>query len=219
MSAAPGNGAGREEHFDIYDEAGRRIGDAPRSEVHARGYWHRSFHCWLIRRDGDRRLVLFQLRHKDKDTFPDHFDITAAGHLAAGETVRDASRELEEELGIAADFDLLIPLGETRMVKSGEARGVPFVDSEISDVFGLIYNGPLRGLNLQADEVAGVYEAELEAMIGLFERTVDAIDAAGVEPAPDGTLRETVREVRADRFVPRDAGYYAKLFRTLLTHL
>ncbi len=94
--------ASSEERFDIYDEAEQHIGTASRSEVHAKGYWHRSFHCWLARRENSRQLVMFQLRHAHKDTFPSCFDITAAGHLEAGETMRDAAREIEEELGIHA---------------------------------------------------------------------------------------------------------------------
>ncbi|MDF2838037.1 MAG: hydrolase, partial [Paenibacillus sp.] len=98
-----------EERFDIYDKDMNPIGTATRSETHANGYWHRSFHCWLIRRDGDRLLVRFQQRKPSKDTNPGCYDITAAGHLSAGETVRDAVREIEEELGVTARFEELLP--------------------------------------------------------------------------------------------------------------
>ncbi|OUM94141.1 MAG: hypothetical protein A9Z00_00490 [Thermobacillus sp. ZCTH02-B1] len=78
-----------EEWFDVYDGNMRPVGAAPRSEVHARGYRHRSFHCWLAAPRGDGGLVIrFQRRAAGKDTFPDHYDITVAGHLASGETHR-----------------------------------------------------------------------------------------------------------------------------------
>lgn len=67
-----------DELFDIYDEQLRPLGTATRAETHAKGYWHRSFHCWLTRREGNRRFVRFQLRQAGKDTNPGCYDITAA---------------------------------------------------------------------------------------------------------------------------------------------
>lgn len=81
------------ERFDIYDDQQNWIGTSLRSEVHAKGYWHRSFHCWIVRDEGEQRRVLFQRRRDIKDTFPGCYDITAAGHLTAGEQLQDASRE------------------------------------------------------------------------------------------------------------------------------
>ncbi|GGG23630.1 NUDIX hydrolase [Paenibacillus abyssi] len=203
------------EIFDIYDEQMNPIGTASRAEVHKLGHWHQTFHCWLIRRDGSRRYVWFQLRQAGKDTYPDHYDITAAGHLSAGETVREAVREIEEELGLSADFEQLVPLGQYREESASEAGGVPFIDRELSHVFGLVCKVPLVSLKLQAEEVAGVYEAELEDMIALFEGRISEVGAQGVEPAADGQLQLAQRTVTASRFVPRESSYYAGIFRSL----
>ncbi|MFD1955026.1 NUDIX domain-containing protein [Paenibacillus thailandensis] len=208
-----------EERFDIYDDGMNPIGTAARSETHARGYWHRSFHCWLARREADRLLVRFQQRQSGKDTYPGYYDITAAGHLAAGETTRDAVRELEEELGVSATYEQLVPLGEVREELRGFAKGVPFIDREVSEVYGLWCDVPLSGLRLQAEEVAAVYEADLAELLALFEGTVSAIDAEGVELrlSEDGarSLRPARASVTAAQFVPRDASYYAYVLRAL----
>ncbi|BBH22761.1 putative Nudix hydrolase [Paenibacillus baekrokdamisoli] len=208
-----------EEYFDIYDDEGRLTGTASRSEVHAKGYWHRSFHCWLARREDIRKLVMFQLRHADKDTFPRCFDITAAGHLAVGESMRDAAREVHEELGVEISFNELLPFGETRKESAGIAQGIPFIDREISDVFGFVYEGDLTSLKPQVEEVAGVYEAELESMIALFEGKLQQVTAAGVETGQDGKLQHTACIVRASDFVPRPSSYYSEMFRALLKHV
>lgn len=47
------------ERFDIYDDQQNWIGTSLRSEVHAKGYWHRSFHCWIVRDKDEQRQVLF----------------------------------------------------------------------------------------------------------------------------------------------------------------
>lgn len=102
------------ELLDIYDEQDQHIGVCPRSEVHRVGHWHHTFHCWLVRDTEAGRMLVFQQRQHNKDTFPDLYDITAAGHLLAGETVEQAVRELEEELGVPLRFDQLTPLFITR---------------------------------------------------------------------------------------------------------
>ena len=218
-----------DELFDIYDEDLHPIGTATRSETHANGYWHRSFHCWLARREGDRRYVWFQLRQLVKDTNPGCFDITVAGHLTAGETVRDAIRELEEEIGVTADFAELIPLGQVREEDEGIVNGKPFVDREVSDVFALIRNVPLTTLRLQPDEVAGVYEADIEELLALFEGeraellayvvelSDEPMEAGTPEAAAAVPLRPSARVVRADQFVPRDNRYYVDMMKKLLS--
>ncbi|MFD0589542.1 NUDIX domain-containing protein [Paenibacillus sp. GCM10027627] len=208
-----------EERFDIYDEHMNPIGTATRSETHANGYWHRSFHCWLTRDDGDKRYVWFQLRQLSKDTNPGCYDITVAGHLAAGETVMDASRELEEEIGVAASFEELVPLGQIREEDSGMAGGTPYIDREVSDVFALRYPYPLDTLRLQQDEVAGVFEAEIAELLSLFEGERAELSVQGVELVKNGhgRLKPATRTIRANEFVPRDEVYYKMICHKLMT--
>ncbi|MCP1136319.1 NUDIX domain-containing protein [Paenibacillus polysaccharolyticus] len=168
------------ERFDIYDDQQQWIGTAPRNEVHAKGYWHRSFHCWIVRDEGDKRMVLFQRRRDIKDTFPGYYDITAAGHLVAGEQLQDAHRELEEELGVHTSFDALTYLFTATQQLQGEVRGIPFLDREFSAVYGLCLNQPLESYVLQASEVDSLYEAPLDDLLALFRQEKDTVQASGV---------------------------------------
>src|SRR5439155_1197674 len=87
------------EPFDLCDEEGRPLGRTKaRGEVHRDGDWHRAIHVWVLL--GDGRLV-FQKRSRDKDTWPDRFDVAVTGHLRAGEDETRALREAEEEIGLA----------------------------------------------------------------------------------------------------------------------
>ncbi|WP_366291185.1 NUDIX domain-containing protein [Paenibacillus sp. AN1007] len=230
------------ERFDIYDNQQKWIGTAPRNEVHAKGYWHRSFHCWIVRDEGDQRMILFQRRRDIKDTFPGYYDITAAGHLTAGEQLQDASRELEEELGVHTSFEALTYLFTAEQQLQGEVRGVPFLDREISAVYGLCLNQPLESYRLQASEVDSLYEAPLDELIALFEQQTNVIQASGVRPhssvsMPEGAASSVptsagissdlghskqpartdriLREVRTADFVPHGTEYYIDVFEAL----
>jgi isopentenyldiphosphate isomerase len=100
-----------DELLDIFDERGWHIGIKRRADVHRDGDWHLAFHLWVVRGDG----VLLQRRATTKASWPGYLDASAAGHLLAGEAVRDGLREAEEELGVAYAFDDLRPLGVHRV--------------------------------------------------------------------------------------------------------
>ncbi|MFD0672512.1 NUDIX domain-containing protein [Cohnella sp. GCM10027633] len=203
------------EVFDVYDEDERWIGTAERGDVHALGLWHRTFHCWLARTgdDGEAR-VLFQLRSAGKDTNPGRYDITAAGHLVAGESPRDAVRELEEELGVAVGFEQLIAIGTVREHLEGTIAGRPYIDREISDVYCCISDWNLSSLRLQEEEVAGVYEARASELIALMRGEASELPARGVA-LHDGRLEASDAIVTKADFVPRKDDYYIDVFHRL----
>ncbi len=75
-----------------------------RGLVHADGDWHRSAHVWLV--DARRGRLAMQRRSAKKDTFPNRWDISAAGHVSVdddGDSRKTAVNELAEELGVELD--------------------------------------------------------------------------------------------------------------------
>ncbi|MDI4648507.1 NUDIX hydrolase [Cohnella hashimotonis] len=215
------SGGGRinaEERFDIYDELDRPIGTATRAEAHAHGLWHHTFHCWLARRGEDGRTrVLFQRRSQDKDTNPDRFDITAAGHLSAGETVRDAVRELEEELGLRVSLEELTPLGTFREEDEGFAQGVRYIDREVSEVYAYVTDRGPETFRLQREELAGLYEADAEGLLALMRGEAEMVTADGAALDADGVLVPVSDvPVRLSDFVKRDTAYYIRVIEALM---
>jgi len=206
------------ELFDIYDESGNWIGTAERAEVHRLGHWHRTVHCWLVRRverdEGVAARVLFQQRSRGKDTGPGRFDITAAGHLEAGETPEAIVRELREELGVAVSFGQLREYGTVREQGTGVVRGKRYIDNELSRVFALETDRPLTDFCLQEEEVAGLYEADAVELIELMEGRRELVRARGVA-LREGKLQASETDVACSSFVERDLGYYVSVFNFL----
>ncbi len=183
-----------DELLDILDEAGLPTGRvAPKSEAHRLGLWHRCFHCWICGSDPEGAYLLVQRRAAGKDTWPGYLDVTAAGHLAAGEETLDGLREVEEELGLRVEAGRLVPLG-TRRYETEISGGC---DREFHDVFLLLDSTPPEDLRLQAEEVASVLRVDLDA--------VEAIYETGTAPAWEYSAGHIVpKQISLADFVPHD---------------
>jgi isopentenyldiphosphate isomerase len=128
-------GAGHE-ILDVFDEQGRHLGTKRRADVHRDGDWHLAFHLWVVAPAG----VLLQRRAHDKSSWPGFLDASAAGHLLAGESIRDGLREVDEELGATYVFDDLAHLGVHRVADT-ERSGT--VNRELQHVFAIRDDRPL----------------------------------------------------------------------------
>lgn len=142
--------------IEVISATGEPTGDVVwKSEAHREGLWHRSFHCWIVAPEGPDLLV--QRRAQSKELWPDKLDVTAAGHLLAGERDLDGLRELEEELGLCVDPSRLIPL-ETRRVDQEIPAGR---NREFQSVYLLLDSTHPAGMQLQTEEVASVVRLKL----------------------------------------------------------
>jgi isopentenyldiphosphate isomerase len=162
------------ELIDVCDADGAPVGVATRAEAHARGLWHRSLHCWVHTGDA----LLFQRRAADRPHWAGYLDITAAGHLAAGETWQDALREAEEEIGLPLRPDEVRDAGERR----DELRFGKVVDRELC-----------RIVLVRRDAPVGAYRLgpEVAELVAVPFGEVEGLD--GVVPRPAAYYREIVR--------------------------
>ena len=102
---------------------------------------------------------LLQRRALNKDSWPGMWDISAAGHVAAGGRVLEtAQRELWEELGLRFPRAAFQPLFTHRQRFQGEFHGKAFVNNEFNHVFlvSIVGSIPDEALRLQESEVAEV---------------------------------------------------------------
>jgi isopentenyldiphosphate isomerase len=104
-----------DELYDILDDSGNPLGkQKARYAVHRDGDWHGTVHVWLLAQSIDQNTgkktpsLLLQKRAAHKDSHPLHWDISAAGHIDAGEEALTAAiRETQEELGVLLPADEL----------------------------------------------------------------------------------------------------------------
>lgn len=189
--------AADDELLDVVDEHGRLLGTKRRADVHRDGDWHLAFHLWVVAPAG----VLLQRRARGKSSWPGYLDASAAGHLLAGETIRDGLREVDEELGAAYAFDDLVHLGVHRVAET-ERSGA--VNRELQHVFAIRDDRPLVAWrDFDRVELDGLVLIGHEGFAALAAAVNDEHVGHGTAPARswDGSS-ETDVDVAAAELVP-----------------
>jgi 8-oxo-dGTP pyrophosphatase MutT (NUDIX family) len=198
-------GSGDDELLSVVDATGRPLPPLGRAEVHRRGLWHESFHCLVVRTTSPATVVL-QRRRAVARSFPGRLDLTATGHLVAGEAPLDGRRELREEVGIDADPDALIALGVRLMADDSGEGGH---NRERTHVFLLADDRPLTAFPLDPAEVAGLVELTAADLLSLLQEPDIVVPC--VEIGADPGARPVAAACRAADLVPAVDGYWTVL--------
>ncbi|RNB87023.1 NUDIX domain-containing protein [Brevibacillus fluminis] len=201
----------RMEQLTIYNENMEKIGVMEREQVHKEGWWHETFHCWFVKIVAGELYLYVQKRQAGKDTFPEKFDITAAGHLRAHESPEDGQREVAEELGIEVDFAQFVPLG----IFADEGAFQELIDREFCHVYAYRSEHALSDFHLQLEEVSGMYLIKLQDMIDLFAGKIENLQANGFEATATERTDLTVTLTVTD-FVPHQTHYYQGVFGKII---
>ncbi len=141
------------ELIDILNSQGQATGLVnSKAEVHRQGLWHAVAHVWIV---NSQKEVLLQLRSQQKKYYPNHWDISVAGHISSGESmVQGALREVQEEIGLSLKVRDLKLIGHLKD-KSVQNQKTYF-DNEFSDIFLVKLDLDLNQLHLQKEELARV---------------------------------------------------------------
>ncbi|HEX9406478.1 MAG TPA: NUDIX domain-containing protein [Thermoanaerobaculia bacterium] len=141
------------ELIEVLTPEGRPTGiRKPKDAIHRDGDWHRAAHIWIVAPDG---RILLQRRSLRKENNPGLWDVSAAGHVSAGESAVDAAvRETFEELGLritANDLQFVTTLRESCVLNDNT-----YYDNEFHDLFLVRRDLDITSLKLDPEEVAEV---------------------------------------------------------------
>lgn len=186
-----------EETLDIYDEDMNHLGTAPRKQVHEEGMWHTVFHCWIVNQPNK---VWLQFRSSKRSSNPNKLSVSVAGHLQAGESPKDGIREIEEELGLKVDINKLVKLFTSKKIDNYPG----YHNCEFNPTYLLESNVELQSLKLQPNEVGGIFKADIEDLVNLFEEKVKEIKITGILLNYDNTFTYENRYVSTSDFAPHN---------------
>jgi len=195
-----------DEPLDIVTATGAHVRSAGRREVHDGGHWHQVFHCLVVRSAPPARVVL-QRRHRAKVAFPGLLDLSATGHLTAGERPVDGVRELNEELGIQVTPADLVPIGVRLLADDDGGEGH---NRERVHLFFVTDDRPLDHYDPDPDEVESLVEVGAGDLLRLFDHQphpAPSVEACEWQP---GSPPVQVTIDRSDLVAPVD-GYWIVL--------
>lgn len=180
----------QDEQWQVYDSQGRAIpnkGVKP-EEGYAQAVLHGAAHVWVWRTGTEGTEVLLQRRSSQKWTWPNRFDISAAGHIDLGEEpLAAAVRETHEEIGVRMpETDLELVMMHRRKMSAGNGR----TENEFCWVY-LLELDKTADFTMQDDEVSGLE----------WKRLAD--------------FRTEVIQPNNDTYVPHGPGYYTAIIEAI----
>lgn len=135
----------------ICDAQGNLTGEVmPFHEVHDKELWHQVILVWLYNSQGE---VLLQHRAATCGSFANVWDVSASGHIKAGDSaIASAVRELREELDIQVKPNELAEIGRT-------IDSFPLANGRIHHEYGILFlvhrDVNLERMEFQTAEVDG----------------------------------------------------------------
>ncbi|MFN0072200.1 MAG: NUDIX domain-containing protein, partial [Chloroflexota bacterium] len=130
------------------------------------------------------------------------------GHMRLGESMSEAVRELEEELGLADTLDELLPFGTHRQ-EHVHASGL--IDREHHALHLLAR--PVNDVEFRPDpeEVQGLAWVPGNVLIGLAEGDLREADVDYLAVTDHGRVESRQRLLRAAEIVPYDGLYHRRV--------
>ena len=153
-----------DEYIDLLNEDGERTGKTClKSEAHKNGLYHASAHIWIFDKN---KKVLIQKRAANKDTFPNLWDISVAGHISAGELpINSALREVKEEVGITISKNDLTFIGTS---KKKVIHNVNLIDNELHYIYVCKIDFKIASLKIQKEEVAEITSIDIDKLFKII---------------------------------------------------
>lgn len=142
-----------ETYLDILNQEGEKTGQSrPYLDIHKKGLIHRSVHVWIL---NSENKILLQKRNADMKACPNYWDISASGHIEAGQTsLEGAQMETREELGLTLPEDAFVYLFTVK--QNFILNQSTFIDNEFQDVYLVRLNVVSPDIRISTKELSEV---------------------------------------------------------------
>ena len=149
-----------EEQIAVVDAQNRFLYWAGRHAIHEQRLIHRSVYVLVMDRAG---RLLIQLRHRDKQTYPLHWDISCAGHVCAEDYHAGPDTELDQVYRLTAERELTEELGITAPLVHIGHMGPTDTHYEQTCLFRVESNGPITIQESEVEEIRWLDRSTFQA--------------------------------------------------------
>lgn len=158
------------EYFDVLTEEGEYTNRVEtREECHSKGFWHKAVALYVI---NSKNQVLLQKRSANKKLWPNLWDMTAGGHVLAGEFGFQAiMREMKEELGIDIDKNDITFIGCATSINIKS----DIINKHFNEYYIVNKDIEISDLKLQTEEVSDVKWVDKEEILKRIENNYEGI--------------------------------------------
>lgn len=158
-----------QEYFDVLTSEGDYTNKIEtREKCHEEGLWHKA--VVLIILSTDNKKVLLQQRSANKKLWPNKWDITAGGHVLAGEYGYQAIiRETEEELGLKIEKNDMEFIGAT----TSETIKGNIINKHFNEYYIAHKDIDIKDIKLQEEEVQDIKWFDKEEVIRMVKNNYE----------------------------------------------
>lgn len=158
-----------QEYFDVLTSEGDFTNKIEtREKCHEEGLWHKA--VVLIILSTDNKKVLLQQRSTSKKLWPNKWDISAGGHVLAGELgYQSVIRETEEELGLKIEKDDLEFIGAT----TSETEKGKIINKHFNEIYIAHKDIDIKDIKLQEEEVQDIKWIDKEEVIRMIKNNYE----------------------------------------------
>jgi hypothetical protein len=188
-----------EEKVDILDPQTLHKTGVVKTRIQAKedGDWLGTFNVWVVQTKPEPAII-YQLRSPNSTWEPNKLDVSAGGHLSAGEEPVDGVREAHEELGRNYSKIDLISLGNRENDDN----------HTLCNIFLIEDNSPFSEYKLDPEEVTAIFRCPLSKLIEVFENESKRFIAHGISHEGKPLTYEVSQKsfpFNADNYHPRMA--------------
>ncbi len=158
------------EYFDVLTEAGDYTDRVEsREECHTKGFWHKAVASYIV---NSKNQVLLQKRSANKRLWPNLWDMSAGGHVLAGEFGFQAIiREIKEELGINIKKEDITFLGCATSINIKN----DIINKHFNEYYIINKDLDVADLKLQKEEVSEAKWFEKEEILAKINNNYEDI--------------------------------------------
>lgn len=133
------------------------------------GLWHRANYCFVFNSNGD---VLLQKRSANKKLWPNLWDLTAGGHILAGEFgITALIREIKEEIGIdVEEKDIRYLVGSRSEDIIGDT-----INKHFNECYIVNKSIDIKDVTLQLEEVSDIRWFTKEEILNRINNNYEGI--------------------------------------------